>query len=336
MSKFEVGDLVKGLPGSNAYYSITNENMTKGVVKKITENGIVVKVLEHVKGRTGVHVVDEKYFEKIGHLEPFDRKKFLELLNESKTKAAEYLRCANLSDADLIDANLSGANLSGANLSDSNLSGADLSDADLSGADLSDANLSGANLRRADLRRADLIGANLSDADLRRADLRRADLSGANLSDADLSGADLSDADLSGADLSDADLSYADLSGANLRRANLSGSQGLLDAINYMEANFERTDEGYIVYKSFNENYSAPDSWKIEPGEIIEETVNCDSTTECGCGINVAPLEWVRRNGRNQPYKLLIRWEWLPGVVVPFATDGKIRCSKAQILEAVE
>ena len=103
-----------------------------------------------------------------------------------------------------------------------------------------------------------------------------------------------------------------------------------------MEANFERTDEGYIVYKSFNENYSAPDSWKIEPGEIIEETVNCDRTTECGCGINVAPLEWVRRNGRNQPYKLLIRWEWLPGVVVPYNTDGKIRCSKAQILEAVE
>ena len=241
MSKFEVGDLVKGLPGSNAYYSITNENMTKGVVKKITENGIVVKVLEHVKGRTGVHVVDEKYFEKIGHLEPFDRKKFLELLNESKTKAAEYL---------------SGADLSGANL--------------------------------------------------RRADLRRADLSGANLSDADLSG------------------------------ANLSGSQGLLDAINYMEANFERTDEGYIVYKSFNSNYAAPDKWNIEPGEVIEEVANPDRTCECGCGINVAPLEWVRNDNYKQPFKLLIRWEWLPGVVVPYNTDGKIRCSKAQILEAVE
>ena len=251
MSKFEVGDLVKGLPGSNAYYSITNENMTKGVVKKITENGIVVKVLEHVKGRTGVHVVDKKYFEKIGHLEPFDRKKFLELLNESKTKAAEYL---------------------------------------------SDADLSGANLR----------------------------------------GADLSDANLRGADLSDADLSGANLRGADLSGADLSGSQGLLDAINYMESHFERTDEGYIVYKTFGENYSAPESWKIEPGEIIEETVNCDRTTECGCGINVAPLEWVRRNGCNQPYKLLIRWEWLPGVVVPYNTDGKIRCSKAQILEAVE
>lgn len=59
MSKFEVGDLVKGLPESNHRYSITNENMTKGVVKKITENGIVVNVLEHAKGRNGVYVVDD-------------------------------------------------------------------------------------------------------------------------------------------------------------------------------------------------------------------------------------------------------------------------------------
>ena len=246
MSKFEVGDLVKGLPESNHRYSITNENMTKGVVKKITEDGIVVKVLEHAEGRTGVHVVDEKYFEKIGHLEPFDREKFLELLKESKAKAAEYL------------------------------SGADLSGADLSGANLSGADLSGADLRRA------------------------------NLSGADLSGADLS------------------------------GSQGLIDAINYMEAHFERTDDGYIVYKSFNSCYDAPDRWKIEPGEIIEEVVNPDRTFGCGCGINVAPLEWVRNDNYKQPFKLLIRWEWLPGVVVPYNTDGKIRCSKAQILEAVE
>ena len=131
MSKFEVGDLVKGLPESNHRYSITNENMTKGVVKKITEDGIVVKVLEHAEGRSGVHVVDEKYFEKIGHLEPFDREKFLELLKESKAKAAEYLRRANLSDANLRRANLSGADLSGANLSDADLSGANLSDANL-------------------------------------------------------------------------------------------------------------------------------------------------------------------------------------------------------------
>ena len=180
-----------------------------------------MRVLEHKAGGYGKFEVDPEVFEKIGHLEPFDREKFLELMEESKANAAEYL---------------SGANLSGANLSD----------------------------------------------------------------------------------------------------ADLSGSKGLLDAINYMEAHFERTDDGYIVYKSFGENYTAPETWKIEPGEIIKETVNCDRTTECGCRINVAPLEWVRRNGRNQPYKLLIRWEWLPGVVVPYNTDGRIRCSKAQILEAVE
>ena len=300
MSKFEVGDLVKGLPESNKY-GITNENMTKGVVREVTEGGIVVRVLEHKYGEYGKFEVDPDVFEKIGHLEPFDREKFLELLKESKAKAAEYL-----SDADLSDANLSGANLIRADLSGANLIRADLSGANLSGADLSDANL------------------------------RRANLSGANLSGADLSGADLSGANLRRANLIRADLSGADLSGANLSGANLSGSKGLLDAINYMEAHFERTDEGYIVYKTFGENYSAPELWKIEPGEIIEETVNCDRTTECGCGINVAPLEWVRRNGRNQPYKLLIRWEWLPGVVVPYNTDGKIRCSKAQILEAVE
>lgn len=225
MNKFEVGDLVKGLPGSNKY-GITNENMTKGVVREVTSSGIVVRVLEHKCGGSGKYEVDPEVFEKIGHLEPFDREIFLELLNESKAKAAECL---------------SGANLSGANLS-----------------------------------------------------------------------------------------------GADLSGANLSGSQGLLDAINYMEANFERTDEGYIVYKSFNSNYTAPDRWKIEPGEVIEEVANPDRTCECGCGINVAPLEWVINDNYKQPYKLLIRWEWLPGVVVPYNTDGKIRCSKAQILEAVE
>ncbi len=281
MKNFEVGDLVKGLPGSNAYYSITNEDMTKGVVKRVCGTNITVRVVEHKNGKSGVFEVDSEYFEKVGHIEPFDRGKFIELLKESKEKASEYLRRADLSDA----------NLSGADLRRANLSGADLSGADLSGADLSGADLSGA-------------------------DLRRADLSGADLSGADLSGANLSGADLSGADLS--------------------GTQGLLDAINYMEANFERTDEGYIVYKSFNSSYNAPDRWQIKPGEVIEEVVNPDRTCECGCGINVAPLKWVRRNYHDHPFKLLIRWEWLPGVVVPYNTDGKIRCSRAEIIGAVE
>ena len=215
---FGVNDYVKGISDR---YSITDKKMTKGIVRAVNGSEIFVTVLEHEDNASGTFCVEAEYFEKIGHAEAFDKEKFLELLKESKAKAAEYL-----------------------------------------------------------------IGADLTDA--------------------------------------------------NLRGANLSGSQGLLDAINYMEAHFERTNDGYIAYKSFNSTYCAPDRWNIAPGEIIDETVNADRTCECGCGINVAPLDWVRRDNRGTPYKLLIRWEWLPGVVVPYNTDGKIRCSRAQIIEVVQ
>ena len=189
--------------------------------------------------------------------------------------------------------------------------------------------------------RANLSGANLSRADLRGADLSRADLSGADLSRADLSGADLSGADLRGADLSGADLSGAnlrgaDLSGANLSGANLSRAKGLLDTVNYMEAHFERGERGYIVYKTFGGNYEPPTEWEIKPESIITETVNFDRCTECGSGINVAPLEWVKREYPNkQIWKCLIEWPWLVGVCVPYSTDGKIRCSRVRLLEVV-
>ena len=261
---FEVGDIVRGTKESDKYYGITNSRMTKGIVRSVDGESIKIRVLEHEYGSNGKFSVSEKYFEKIGHAEPFDRGKFLESLKESKAKAAEYL---------------SGADLSGANLSDADLSGADLSGADL--------------------RRANLI----------RANLRRADLS---------------DADLSDADLSDADLS---------------GTKGLLDAINYLEANFERTKDGYIVYKIFGAYNAPPETWKIEKDSIIEEVCNPNRTNQCGCGISVATLDWVEKDNLysdRKVYKLLIRFEWLPGVVVPYGTDGKIRCSRAQIIGEVE
>ena len=169
-----------------------------------------------------------------------------------------------------------------------------------------------------------------------RANLSGADLSGANLSEADLRWANLSGADLSGANLSEADLRWADLSGANLSGANLSGAKGLLETVNFMEAHFARVDCGYIVYKTFGGSYEPPDEWKIEPQSIIEETVNFDRCTECGSGINVAPLEWVRENyPNNEIWKCLIEWPWLVGVCVPYSTDGKIRCSRVRLLEVV-
>nr|DAP22372.1 MAG TPA: pentapeptide repeat protein [Bacteriophage sp.] len=124
-------------------------------------------------------------------------------------------------------------------------------------------------------------------------------------------------ADLSGANLRGADLIGANLRGADLIGADLSGADGLLSAVNFMKAHFERTPEGYIAYKMFSCEYTAPKSWKIEPGSVITENVNFNRTNECGCGINVAPLEWVRRNYGHKKldiWKVLIRWEWLCGV----------------------
>ena len=149
-------------------------------------------------------------------------------------------------------------------------------------------------------------------------------------------GADGVRAGLRGAKLSEADLRGAKLSEANLIWANLSGAN-LISSINFLEAHFERTADGYIVYKCFGAQYNAPEKWEIKPGSVIGETVNPLRTCDCGSGINVAPLEWVRANYAERPiWKLLIRWEWLAGVVCPYNSDGKIRCERAELVEVVD
>ena len=97
-----------------------------------------------------------------------------------------------------------------------------------------------------------------------------------------------------------------------------------------------RCADGYIAYKTFNAIYNPPSKWDIVPGAVIEETVNANRTDTCGCGINVAPLDWVKQRYETGVWKVLIRWEWLPGVCVPYNTNGKIRCERVQLLEIVE
>ena len=170
---FVVDDIVKGISDK---YCITDMDMTRGRILSVHGDEIEVRVMSHKSNPFCLgasYVVEAQYFEKIGHIKPFNREEVLELIAKgNQNKLNEY---------DFYGANLSGANLRSANLSGANLRSADLSGADLSGANLSGANLSGANLRSANLRSADLSGA----------DLRSADLSGANLSGANLSGANL-------------------------------------------------------------------------------------------------------------------------------------------------
>ena len=132
----QVGDFVKGLPNNG--YSVTGEDMTKGVVTEVNEDRVKVKIINHKNNCTGVFDVCAEKFEVIGHVMKFNKNEVLALLARGCKKA-------------ILDYDLRGADLRGANLTD----------ADLRGADLRGANLRGANLRGADLRGANLRGANI-------------------------------------------------------------------------------------------------------------------------------------------------------------------------------
>lgn len=148
--------------------------------------------------------------------------------------------------------------------------------------------------------------------------------------------ADLSDTDLSGADLRNANMSGANMSGADLRNADLSGADGILSAIDFLKKHFEFTKDGIIAYKTFGGNYNPPEDWVLQSGSVITENVNPCRNCDCGCGINVAPLKWVKDNYDGDIWEILIRWEWLAGVVVPYNSDGKIRCERVELIEIVE
>ena len=171
---------------------------------------------------------------------------------------------------------------------------------------------------------------------------RYANLSDANLSYADLSDANLSRADLSRANLSDADLSYADLSGANLSGANLSGAnlsgaQGLPRPSEQLKSlGFASDDQGLIVYKTFGSERTPPAHWTIAEGQTITEVVNHNRQDDCGCGVNVGTLKWVEEHyGHDQIWELRIPHHALVDIIVPWGSDGKIRCAEAVIIGKV-
>lgn len=99
------------------------------------------------------------------------------------------------------------------------------------------------------------------------------------------------------AHLSDINLSYSncnylnfnyttfhniDLFNTIFNNVNLSSTKGLISPIDYLNNNFEKTSEGYIVYKSFGNFYNIPYNWQIKPNSIIEEEVNYNRCDDCG------------------------------------------------------
>ena len=164
----------------------------------------------------------------------------------------------------------------------------------------------------------------------------------ANLNCTNLSGMDLSNVNLSYADLILANLSRADLSGTNLRCSDLSGAdisncKGLINPIDFMNNNFKKTKKGYIGYICFCGKKETPSYWVMEENSIIEEICNPNRTDHGGYGIEVVSIEWVKEYCIEPPiWKVLIEWEWLLNVVIPYSSDGLIRCGKVRLLEIVK
>ena len=158
----------------------------------------------------------------------------------------------------------------------------------------------------------------------------------ANLSYANLRNADLRNVNLTGANLVNADLRNVNLTGANLRSANLSNAIGLQDNQQATLQKFEFTKSGCLIgYKTFNSSHTSPETWDIKVGQVITENVNPNPTDDCGCGINIATLEWVKKHYSGTIYKLRVSPKDLMQGCVPYNSDGKIRVSRATIIEVM-
>ncbi len=282
---------------------------------------------------------------------------------------------ANLRRATFIDCDLRGASFSGANLDWASFScgckfsyDVDCSSEELQPSDMHKDNtkFNGASLVEADFSDCNLIGCHFNGADMDGISMKFADISccefpgvdarhgnfmsirGINLnagygdfSHANFVTADLESANFSSAKLYDTSFKSAYLENVHLGEASLlntdfSHAEGMVSQIDFLKENFQFTEEGMIVYKSFGEVYDIPAKWgEIEQGAIIEENVNFDRTVECACGVNVATARWAYIICDRQVWECLIKHEWLSGVCVPYEADGKIRAEKVQLLKPV-
>ena len=168
---------------------------------------------------------------------------------------------------------------------------------------------------------------------------------------------DLTNANLNNATCALTDFSYSAfvdaymintcLEDAKFYKANLSGAIGLLDPIIFLNSKFTKTNDGYIAYKVFNCYYFSPLYWEIDENSILVENVDFDRSVSCSYGINVTTFDDALQHSRTiydkkllehipDVWKVLIKWEWLPLVVVPFNATNAFRCGKVQLLEKVK
>lgn len=102
---FVVDDIVKGISDK---YCITDMDMTRGRILSVHGDEIEVRVMSHKSNPFCLgasYVVEAQYFEKIGHIKPFNREEVLELIakgNQNKLNEYDFYG-ADLSGADLLN-----------------------------------------------------------------------------------------------------------------------------------------------------------------------------------------------------------------------------------------
>ena len=200
------------------------------------------------------------------------------------------------------------------------------------------ANLTGASINSSTFRSSTLHGTIFS-----QAVINDSMINDSIITDADLRGVEMSRSTIKSTSLAKSILGNNDFTCNAFWHVNLSGVRGLLDPGQWMRENFQTVEEGYIVYKAIGQTtYSAPSHWRIEKDAYLTEVCNTDPWQDCGCGVNFGTFEWVNKfyrlellNGYVDMYRCLIEWPDLTGVVVPYETNGKARCSRLKILERI-
>lgn len=141
-------------------------------------------------------------------------------------------------------------------------------------------------------------------------------------------------------ELIDCDFYSIDIRGCNETGFVFNDLKCIPKASDIIKKYFKTTDKGIIAYKVFNQFYSAPEDWKVEEGAIITRLSNRNAYDECGEGINVSTLTWIVKhvglsivNKETIVWKVLIPWEEVVGITVPYNFEGKIRCESIKLLE---
>lgn len=244
---------------------------------------------------------------------------------------------ANFEGKSLMDCDLSGAELREVSFVGANLIRTNFRGANLQGANFAIANMDRANFRDANLTNAQMIETNLVEADFENAIMHKMDMKNSIMRGANLRNAYLMGANMNSCYLGDADFTGANLIAVSMTNINLSGAKGLISPAQWMEQ-FERDDLGWIVFKSIGDTeYPHSPRWQIFPGSFLTEVANPNRADDCGCGVNFGTREWCSFIYQSSTlWRCRIRYEDGPGIVVPYATGGKARCERLELIREEE